>query len=742
MRESRRLIRAAREQPERCSTPTAASACSASASCCRCSGAAAAPAPPVDVARTIEDVLTIAPLDFVHVHEPFAPSAASVALRHSRALNVGSFHAPDRAGALDAGRAPVRRAVLRPPRRPHGALRGHRGADAALLPRRLRAAARPARRPRRARAATTGRCGSCSSTARSAPALRLFLRALRRLARGPRRGRRPSFSRDRRGADAALRSLRDRVRVSADDATEATALAGADVVVAASLGQRHRPRRCSCARSAPAPCPSPRGCRSTRRCSRDGELGLLFEPGDVDVLAAPARAPRRATPTCAPSCASGAAAPPSDLTWSARRRRGRGDLRRARRAAATTRPASPRSRARLAKRQLIDVDLHMHTDHSNDCATPVEVLLATARERRPRRDRGHRPQRDLRRARRAREGRRVRRQGDRRRGGQDRRPGRGDRPLHRGEDPARDDAGGDDRRDPPPGRARLRPAPVRPHALGARLRAPARASSTTSTRSRSSTRASRSPAFNEEAVRFAAKYRIVGGAGSRLPRRRRASARCASACATSTGPRSSSSRCATPTSPASPSSLRYAQVQALKFLQTQGHPAGRPRGHPPAQGRPRRRRPRRAMTDAGARRTAATRLNPVGGMPATDDEIREKYLERAIRELNHFTRDLQACDRCPRGNLMPVLGSGHPQADVLLLKYAPDAGGGRGGRRVLRPRRDRADEVAQAARHRSARRLRDAVREVPGRRHRRSPRRSASRGWSRRSRSCSRRSSW
>ena len=64
-------------------------------------------------------------------------------------------------------------------------------------------------------------------------------------------------------------------------------------------------------------------------------------------------------------------------------------------------------------------------------------------------------------------------------------------------------------------------------------------------------------------------------------------------------------------------------------------------------------------------------VNPVGGMPATDDEIREKYLERAIRELNQFARDLQACDRCPRGNLMPVLGSGHPQADVLLLKHSP-----------------------------------------------------------------------
>ena len=58
-------------------------------------------------------------------------------------------------------------------------------------------------------------------------------------------------------------------------------------------------------------------------------------------------------------------------------------------------------------------------------------------------------------------------------------------------------------------------------------------------------------------------------------------------------------------------------------------------------------------------------------MPATDDEIREKYLERAIRELNTFTRDLQSCEHCPRGNLMPVLGSGHPQADVFLLKHAP-----------------------------------------------------------------------
>jgi uracil-DNA glycosylase len=60
-------------------------------------------------------------------------------------------------------------------------------------------------------------------------------------------------------------------------------------------------------------------------------------------------------------------------------------------------------------------------------------------------------------------------------------------------------------------------------------------------------------------------------------------------------------------------------------------------------------------------------------MPATDDEIREKYLERAIRELNQLTRELQECEYCPRGQLMPVLGSGHLQADIMLLKYAPSA---------------------------------------------------------------------
>ena len=76
------------------------------------------------------------------------------------------------------------------------------------------------------------------------------------------------------------------------------------------------------------------------------------------------------------------------------------------------------------------------------------------------------------------------------------------------------------------------------------------------------------------------------------------------------------------------------------------------------------------MHARGARRGPSKAPETV---PATDDEIKEKYLERAIRELNQLTRAIQGCELCPRGNVMPVLGSGHMQADIMLLKYAPTA---------------------------------------------------------------------
>ena len=49
---------------------------------------------PLDLGGTMEQMLNAISFDIVHVHDPFAPSASSAALRHSRSLNVGSFHEP------------------------------------------------------------------------------------------------------------------------------------------------------------------------------------------------------------------------------------------------------------------------------------------------------------------------------------------------------------------------------------------------------------------------------------------------------------------------------------------------------------------------------------------------------------------------------------------------------------------------------------------------------------------------
>ena len=94
VRDSRKLIRSARERPEALFDPEGGVRVLGVGELLPLQRRGGAPSPPVDISRTIEEVLALAPLDFLHVHEPFAPSASSVALRHSRALNVGSFHAP------------------------------------------------------------------------------------------------------------------------------------------------------------------------------------------------------------------------------------------------------------------------------------------------------------------------------------------------------------------------------------------------------------------------------------------------------------------------------------------------------------------------------------------------------------------------------------------------------------------------------------------------------------------------
>ena len=127
----------ARDAGGRCSIPTAACGCWASASCCstrrrkginpRRRSTSRARSRRCSASRRWTSCTCTS-------RGRRAPG--SVALRHSRALNVGSFHAPAERVLSHAGRAQVRGAVLRPPGRPHGELRGHGGAAAALLPRR------------------------------------------------------------------------------------------------------------------------------------------------------------------------------------------------------------------------------------------------------------------------------------------------------------------------------------------------------------------------------------------------------------------------------------------------------------------------------------------------------------------------------------------------------------------------------------------------------------------------------
>jgi uracil-DNA glycosylase len=50
------------------------------------------------------------------------------------------------------------------------------------------------------------------------------------------------------------------------------------------------------------------------------------------------------------------------------------------------------------------------------------------------------------------------------------------------------------------------------------------------------------------------------------------------------------------------------------------------------------------------------------------DEIYERYLNKAIAEINELWHELAAVGDELR---VPVLGSGHPLADIFLLKYAP-----------------------------------------------------------------------
>ena len=370
VRESRRLIRAAREQPESIFDPDGG---------VRMLGVGELlfsgsrkginPAPPVDIARTIEEALSVAPLDFVHVHEPWAPSAGSVALRHSRALNVGSFHAPtERLISTQVARRVVELFF------------GRLDARTAAWPttRELMTRWFPAPyelvRPGTAASAPHARSGPLEIAFvadEERAAQRLFLRALRRLPMTP-PWRATLIAEEWRTQPLLRRDLTERVRFRTGD--QADVLDHADVMVFASTGIHPAP---ALLQSAVASQAVPIAARLPlyEELLDDGERGLLFEPGDLEILVAqltrvleqPDLLGRYGTP--------GPARPWDVVTdeidalygrVAARRHDGR---------------ANGALRQHLEGRPLIDVDLHMHTDHSGDCATPVEALLGEAKAR-------------------------------------------------------------------------------------------------------------------------------------------------------------------------------------------------------------------------------------------------------------------------------------------------------------------------------------------------------------------------
>jgi predicted metal-dependent phosphoesterase TrpH/glycosyltransferase involved in cell wall biosynthesis len=337
---------------------------------------------PVDVSRRIETILDSVPFDFVHVHEPFAPSASSAALRHSRALNVGTFHSAAervlstqvarRVVELFFGRLDGRTASFRSTAEAMG--RYFPGEYRVIMPGTDLVAFHDEGGGRSR--ADDGVVDIVYSADEERGALRLFLRALRRLpASLPWRA--TVWSRLPADTGASLsRRLRDRVNFAGPrDGSEAQHLARAHVAVAASSGVTSSPQLVLRALGGGA-VPVASRLPAYEEVLREGELGLLFEPRDADTLAGQlARLiedPELRTGFRGRADALGGALGWPHVTEAVE------DVYRelaGRRHEADPRPAV---RRRLERRDLIDVDLHMHTDHSPDCATPVETLLDTA----------------------------------------------------------------------------------------------------------------------------------------------------------------------------------------------------------------------------------------------------------------------------------------------------------------------------------------------------------------------------
>jgi glycosyltransferase involved in cell wall biosynthesis len=334
---------------------------------------------PVDVARTIEEALQALPLDVVHVHEPFAPSASSVAVRHSRALNVGSFHAPsERILSTQIGR-PLSRLLFGRLDARTASYRATRELMQRFFPAEYRVILPGATAGATTRRRSSGPVELVIIAEEERAALRTFLRALRSIP--PELDWHATIWSSRPLSTSATlgRALRERVSyVDIGELSAVQAISAADITVLASEGVRPTPGVLISALAAGV-VPVASRLAAYEEVLSDGGYGLAFEPGDTDTLAAQLTR-LIGEPELRAQLRDAADEQRRNLNWTrvadefdeiyaglVARRHDHRD--------------KPKLAGRLARRSLIDVDLHMHTDHSYDCATPVEVLLAEAKAR-------------------------------------------------------------------------------------------------------------------------------------------------------------------------------------------------------------------------------------------------------------------------------------------------------------------------------------------------------------------------
>ncbi|MFY9489101.1 MAG: PHP domain-containing protein, partial [Solirubrobacterales bacterium] len=175
--------------------------------------------------------------------------------------------------------------------------------------------------------------------------------------------------------------MRERVTfVGRGDGRTADYLAAADIAVAASAGTAPSPGYVARTIASGA-VPLAAGIPPYREALADGDLGLMFEPGNAEALAAQIERLIK-DKQMRGRLQRSAAAYAKTHTWDHVAQdfeRIYQDVDARRHDRIPGKAVKSHIRDRVARRKRIDVDLHMHTDHSHDCATPVEVLLETAK---------------------------------------------------------------------------------------------------------------------------------------------------------------------------------------------------------------------------------------------------------------------------------------------------------------------------------------------------------------------------